>query len=102
MESAKKETQAQEDGQERGGAPSGPTVPTIVPGVSQEGHVPHRRSAGHGRGGARILDQSACVHPHAGLEAAGPSTSSLLLWLRDLQTQYNTEQQYSRLMNFQD
>lgn len=37
-------------------------------------------SAGQGRGGARILDQSACVHPHAGLEAAGPPTSSLLLW----------------------
>ena len=45
MESAKKETQAEEDGQERGRAPRGPTVPTIVPGVSQEGHVPHRRSA---------------------------------------------------------
>lgn len=102
MESAKKETQAEEDGQERGRAPRGPTVPTIVPGVSQEGHVPHRRSAGQGRGGARILEQSACVHPHAGLEAAGPSTSSLLPWLRDLQTQYNTGQQYSGFISFQD
>ena len=39
MEGAKKETQAEEDGQEWGGDPRGPTVPSIVPSVSQEGHA---------------------------------------------------------------
>ena len=39
MESVKKETQAEGDGQEWGGDPRGPIVPTTVPGVSQAGHT---------------------------------------------------------------
>lgn len=56
--------------------PRGPTVPSIVPSVSQKGTLCRtgRRS--------EILDQSACVHPHAGLKLQGPERAPPALGFR--------------------